>query len=278
MDWRCGCFHDNGWNEGFVSGLLLMVLLMGLPMTDTEETVLGLEERAFNAWPALRSVLSDGWLLRFSEGLTKRANSVNAIRPTGMFRDTLALAEDLYARQRTPVIFRLSPLAGEEPDDVLHRIGYRRLDETMVMTAPVTGDVRKDPAVTITAAPTPAWSEGFAAANGITPTMRNVHDRMLGSILMPAAYATVIEGGRPLAYGLAVAERGMVGLFDIVTVPEARRRGAGRLLVSSLLDWGRAHHAERAYLQVTATNERALGLYESAGFREVYRYHYRYRT
>ncbi|WP_037447877.1 GNAT family N-acetyltransferase [Skermanella stibiiresistens] len=247
-------------------------------MMDTEETVLGLEERAFNAWPALRSVLSDGWLMRFSEGLTKRANSVNAVRPTGMFRDTLALAEDLYARQRTPVIFRLSPLAGDEPDDVLHRIGYRRLDETMVMTAPVPGDARRDPAVTITAAPTPAWSEGFAAANGITPTMRNVHDRMLGSILMPAAFATVFEGGRPLAYGLAVAERGMVGLFDIVTVPEARRRGAGRLLVSSLLDWGRAHHAERAYLQVTATNERALGLYESAGFREVYRYHYRYRT
>jgi len=48
-----------------------------------------------------------------------------------------------------------------------------------------------------------------------------------------------VEDGSPIAYGLAVVERGMVGLFDIVTVSEARRRGAGRLLVKSLLAWGR---------------------------------------
>ncbi|UEM05929.1 GNAT family N-acetyltransferase [Skermanella rosea] len=247
-------------------------------MDDRIATVRDIEERAFNAWPALASVQCDGWLFRFSQGLTKRANSVNALQPAGPFRDTLGLAEDLYPRQRLPVIFRLSPLAGDEPDDILHRVGYRRMDETLVMTASLGDRMPADPEVAITEFPDPSWSEGFAAANGINTSMRDIHDRMLGSILLPTAFATVFDGGRAAGYGLAVAERGMVGLFDIVTVPEFRRRGLARRMVAALLAWGGARNADRAYLQVVASNERALNLYEAAGFREAYRYHYRIRA
>lgn len=237
-----------------------------------------LEERAFNAWPALRSVQCNGWLFRFSERLTRRANSVNAVAPAGHFLETLDLAETLYGSLRQPTIFRLSPLAGDEPDSSLHRAGYRRLDETLVLTTDLKGDLRIDPDVMIGTEPTPSWSEGFATANGISPEMRGVHDRMLASILMPAGYATVVEDGKPVAYGLAVVERGMVGLFDIVTVSEARRRGAGRLLVKSLLAWGRSQGATASYLQVHGTNEAARNLYGSFGFQEAYRYHYRIRA
>ena len=95
---------------------------------------------------------------------------------------------------------------------------------------------------------------------------------------MPAGYATVFEAGKPVAYGLAVVERGMVGLFDIVTVPEARRRGIGRLLVKSLLAWGRTQGASASYLQVLGRNDAARGLYGGFGFAEAYRYHYRLRV
>jgi GNAT superfamily N-acetyltransferase len=243
-----------------------------------EEAIRALEERAFNAWPALRSAYCDGWLFRFSEGLTRRANSVNAVAPAGRFLETLDLAEALYGRQRLPTIFRLSPLAGNEPDATLHRAGYRHVDETHVMTAALGEDIRVDPDVEIKAQPSPSWSAGFAAANGISPAMRGVHDRMLASILMPAGYATVFEAGKPLAYGLAVVERGMVGLFDIVTVPEARRRGIGRLLVKSLLAWGRTQGASASYLQVLWRNDAARELYGGLGFAEAYRYHYRMRV
>ena len=74
-----------------------------------DTAIRALEERAFNAWPALRSAQCNGWLFRFSERLTRRANSVNALAPAGHFLETLDLAETLYGRLSQPTIFRLSP-------------------------------------------------------------------------------------------------------------------------------------------------------------------------
>ena len=43
-----------------------------------------LEELAMNAWPAIQTYLYDGWIVRFANGYTKRANSVTAV--TGCVR------------------------------------------------------------------------------------------------------------------------------------------------------------------------------------------------
>jgi ribosomal protein S18 acetylase RimI-like enzyme len=247
-------------------------------MTLHETMIRSLEERAFNAWPALQTVFCDGWVFRISGGYTKRANSVNALTPTGAFPEVLRAADSFYRAQGQPTIFRLSPLAGTEPDEVLAGLGFGVIDETRVMTADLAFDAAIDPGVAIARVPDEAWRHGFAEANAVASEKRGIHDQMLAAIKLPAAFATLSENGQALAYGLAVAERGMVGLFDIVTVPAARRRGAGRRLVSSLLAWGRSEGATAAYLQVVATNAPAIALYERFGFREAYRYHYRVRV
>ena len=132
-----------------------------------------------------------------------------------------------------------------------------------------------DPAVSLQPAVDQGWSDGYAAANDVPERWRRTHHRMLESIQLPTAFATLREEGEDLARGLAVLDRGMVGLFDIVTLPAARRRGAARRLVGALLDWGRAQGASGAYLQVVAANAPAIPLYEQFGYREAYRYHYR---
>ena len=40
-----------------------------------------IEETCFNAFPSLKQVILDGWLLRFSKGVSRRANSANPLHP-----------------------------------------------------------------------------------------------------------------------------------------------------------------------------------------------------
>lgn len=48
--------------------------------TNMNEIVL-YEELSMNAHPAIKTHVYDGWLLRFANGYTNRANSVNMIYP-----------------------------------------------------------------------------------------------------------------------------------------------------------------------------------------------------
>ena len=102
-----------------------------------------------------------------------------------------------------------------------------------------------------------------------------LHGAILNAIRTDCAHAVLRDGEQVLACGLAVVERGLVGLFDIVTHPAHRRQGCGEELVRGLLAWGRERRARTAYLQVAQANAAAQALYRKLGFAERYRYWYR---
>ncbi len=236
----------------------------------------GLEERAFNAWPARQTLAIGGWLLRLSDGYTRRANSVNALAPDLPFRDVLSAAEALFDRQSRPATFRLSPLSPDDVDATLHGAGYRLIEPSLVMTAIIENTTAPE-SVHIAAAPDSGWSTGFAEASGLAGRDRDLHHAMVSAIALPSAFATVLENGRPVGFGLGVRERGMIGIFDVVVAPRHRARGHGRSITQALLAWGRQAGAEEAYLQVGARNGTARRLYGSLGFSAAYPYHYRQR-
>ena len=93
-----------------------------------------MEESALNSWPALQQMLYDGWVLRFSKGYTKRANSVNPLYLSRLESiPKVAVCENLYRERSMPPIFRLTPLAPEDLDSILDVRGYKRIDPTLVM-------------------------------------------------------------------------------------------------------------------------------------------------
>jgi ribosomal-protein-alanine N-acetyltransferase len=80
------------------------------------------------------------------------------------------------------------------------------------------------------------------------------------------------------ASGPAGAERAVLGyvlfwhvadeihLLNVAVDPRARRQGIGRALVLDLLAYARAHAVAKVLLEVRASNEAAIRLYESLGF------------
>jgi ribosomal protein S18 acetylase RimI-like enzyme len=124
-------------------------------------------------------------------------------------------------------------------------------------------------------APSDGWGSAYAAARGLSPAEAAAHAVILQTIALPTAYATWRVDGVALAFGLGVLDYGRLGLFDIATAAEARRQGAARKVVSSLLGWGKSLGADTAWLSVIADNDPAIALYENFGFGERYRYHYR---
>ena len=101
--------------------------------------------------------------------------------------------------------------------------------------------------------------------------------RMLHKIAPAHAFASIALDGQSVALGLAVAERGYVGLFDIVVDASVRNQGLGRRVVTRLLQWGRQQGANQAHLAVMCDNAPALHLYAQLGFKEAYRYWYRHK-
>jgi len=241
-----------------------------------ESDIRALEQRAFRAWPALETATTAGWVQRFSDGYTKRANSINALEVDPEFSHCMKAAlEGPYRERGLPPIWRLTPLAPPEVDAALANDGYRRIDESLVQRSALDGRYALDPEVRIDPSPSAAWLAGFAELSPVAPAHRETMARMLRSIAAPVGFARVEDDGRPVAFALGVVDGDHVGLFDVLVAPQARRRGLARRLTESVCAWGHAQGARFAYLQVVATNQAALPLYTALGFETVYSYGYR---
>jgi N-acetylglutamate synthase len=245
------------------------------------EMIRGLEEQSLNTWPALHTMHFDGWVLRFADGYTRRANSVNPLYPSTLdLAEQVAACEQIYDARGQDTVFKLTSAAlPPELDAYLARQGYLRAAPTHVCSLELQG-VDFPPAAGFESArsATDAWLETFCALNGVERGHLPAMTGILHNLVFSACFGALRVNAAIAAVGLAVMQRASVWLFDIVTAPEYRRQGRGRELVLHLLSWARTQGARHAYLQVMQNNAPALGLYRQLGFRALYDYWYRVKA
>lgn len=239
-----------------------------------------LEIRSMRAWPALTTRYYDGWVLRFANGYTGRANSIHPIYPGSLDLDTrIDCCEATYQRHSLPINFKLTPASfPADLDDALAARGYQRPYDVCVLTADLLAtQTASSAAVKLSPQISDLWLWHYFRMSGTDRRYRDTLVQMLGLLTPTVCYALLEKNDDILALGIGVYEDGVLGLFKIETDPRHRRQGYGTALVSTLLDWGKSQGATLAYLQTEPENEPALRLYDKLGFAEVYRYWYRVR-
>src|ERR1700749_5149612 len=89
------------------------------------------EEACLNAWPALKEVFYDGWLIRLANGATRRTNSVNGIGAGNRaLDDKISYCEPVYRAHSQPSYFRILSTAAPDLDQALATRVYTKEDET----------------------------------------------------------------------------------------------------------------------------------------------------
>ncbi|MCK5130274.1 MAG: GNAT family N-acetyltransferase [Clostridiales bacterium] len=237
-----------------------------------------LEEYSMNALPALQTVLYDGWVLRFAEGYTKRANSINPIYDSKIkLEKKLGICEQIFSSKNLKPVFKITPNSCPDYlDKALSEQNYQIIDETSVQTLALGSLSGSDLNETETKFNLEdEWLDLFSRLNSVNEKNKLIYNKMLKSIVPINYYSSLSTDGKKIACGRVVIENDFAGLFDITVDNDYRNRGYGTQLVKNMLCIAVNNGAKHAYLQVTTDNDSAYNLYNKLGFEEVYKYHYR---
>lgn len=233
------------------------------------------EEAAVSGLPPLRVDVLDGWLLRFADGYSRRANSVAPLYAgTGDVAAKIEQCEQAYARFHQPCLFKMT--AASQPADLdrtLEQRGYERDADTLVCVSQLE-PIAPDPRVELHEVPDGEWFDTWQRLAG-SGAEAGIFGRLLAATPSPAVYALVCHQGRGVACGRATLAGQTVGLYDLRVDEGHRRQGLATALTQARMAWAAEQGAATAFLQVMADNEAAQRMQARLGFAELYRYWYR---
>ncbi|CAM4379034.1 GNAT family N-acetyltransferase [Paenibacillus alkaliterrae] len=179
-----------------------------------------IEELSLNNWQPLSTLLYDGWVMRFSDGYTKRANSINPIHiSTYDLNLKIQECEKIYSSNNLRTTYKITPFVHPENlDEVLEERGYSLIDFTSVQTLtlddiiePSLNSVNIDENLNV------EWLDNFCRLNNIEEKNKYTMKQMLTNVMTKKSFVSLYYKEHVIACGLGVIEREYIGLYDIVT-------------------------------------------------------------
>lgn len=228
------------------------------------------EESLVSVWPAVTTLIMQGWAVRFANGYSSRANSASAIATGARFTpELIAQVEQLYRAEGMKPRVRVTPVAHPDTKALLEARGYRPIDDSMTMVRSLVGSFEADDDVMIEPRPAPHWINGISIRQEGSKRSPRHLDEIVSRIRLPAAFASLSDDR---GFGLCVVDGELAELGSIMVDAGHRGRGLGEMLVKNLLAFAAGQGARIAFLQVDCANAPAVRLYERLGFESLYHY------
>ena len=239
-----------------------------------------IEELSFNAHPSLQTQYYDGWVLRFANGYSSRANSVNAIYPSTIdLIEKIEECEKRYFENNLSCIFKVTDENAKMLDGILDDRGYDVVTPTDVMILDMTDKQFILGDCIITEKVTDEWLETYFTLEKYTnQSTRDTVTQICNVIQNDTLYCIIKMDGTNVACASAVIESGYVYIANVIVDEMYRGNGYGRRLCETLLAKAKEIGGHTAYLQVIQTNGIAISLYEKLGFEKMYSYWYRVKN
>jgi N-acetylglutamate synthase len=237
-----------------------------------------IEEACLNAWPAVREVFLDGWLLRFAPGVSRRSNSANPLRAAPADSEALIDAcERLFAAQGTDPLFRMASIVSPAIEARLDRRGYRAEGCALTLYAPLEAVRREAGAQVVRSArPDAAWLAAMTRMKARDAAEHAIYARCVEALAVPSCFASVAVDGTIASMAYGALHEGLLVMESVVTDEAFRGRGLALAVLSSLAEWAEREGGAGVCLQVASDNAPGLALYRRFGMtRSAYTYRYR---
>lgn len=245
-------------------------------ITLSADTVRQIETLAMRAWPARVVRPLHGWRLAFTDGMTRRINSVQACDWDGgdILEQAIEEVERFYAQHGLPARFRLIALSRPEGLDAhLAARGYQVEAPTDVMVADAVPGSSTGHEIVLAPVPPDDWLALWLASLSLDEAANR--RALLGRLPPGAVFALARSEAEAAGIAFAVVEAGWAGIFAMQTAARSRGQGIAAALLGRLAARVNEMGAGRLYLQVEQDNPAAQRLYQRAGFTFGYSYHYR---
>jgi len=255
----------------------------------TRKKIKRYQEFLMNSWPAHHYYFLNGWILRFNDGITSRANSVFPLRYTGSQKtlvEDIKIVEQAYGEYNLPPIFTMHEF--HEPKNLkamLIKRGYHTFDFTNALGIEIheikKTNITNDFKYEFYDTRTNEFSDFLARFSGRNEKEQVIIDEIASRMIIPKKLFIVARSQDEIVGCLmaVLIPQGFLYIGDVLVHPNYRRQKlATSLFIKLMKEWAVPNGAKYVWLQVETENSGALNLYSNLGLKKIYSYYYMKRN
>ncbi|MFX1233374.1 MAG: GNAT family N-acetyltransferase [Promethearchaeota archaeon] len=250
-----------------------------------DEEVRRLIINLMNSWPSKDYFFHKGWILRFDNGVTYRANSVLPLDYYGSrrtFNRDLDLVEKAYQMYNLPPIFTMHDFY--KPSYLCKELldkNYREVAYTVALGGRMINithkDVNENYEYSFQNKRNGDFSYFLSNHSSRSEEQQKIINRITQRIkILNKCFIVVKFQDLIIGTLMGVLDlNGYLYLADIFVDPNYRRQGIAKSMIYKIIyEWANPIRINMVWLQVEIENKHAIDLYENIGLKELYSYYY----